>query len=434
MEAFLAAFLLTLGMVPGILLRCVPFRPVLSGKQKRILAIVSAFALTANFVGLLWGILELGETGAYNYMRYSGMAYAVLLSLVNILVIPDRVREHLFITGIVLNCRYLLLVIPNFVIVLFPALAGTHAMLVIVGVYVALLLLTYWPLRVLLCYTVTPFLGHASSDYWTTMFLIPIAFFGTRYITLGGEHNVGTVGQLFSSLLSVFFIVLICLSIAREHRSLAEKQVITRQLEAQKLHYAALQASVESARRSDHDLKHRMAAVRHYLETDDKEGLRAFIDDIDERNSYRSPVPYTGNPAADGILFHYMERARKENVEFSFSGTIRSVGITDVDLCVLLGNALDNAMTACATVPGRGKVMVVSQSESQLLSVMIRNSFDGKVEKRGDVFLSRKRNGKSGVGIESMREICRRYGGSLKLEWDEEFFTLLFILPRSGKE
>ena len=60
---------------------------------------------------------------------------------------------------------------------------------------------------------------------------------------------------------------------------------------------------------------------------------------------------------------------------------------------------------------------------------MIQNSFDGKmhvdVEKK---ILSRKRENRVGVGLESMRSICEKYGGSMKKEWNEDTFTAFMIL------
>ena len=429
MLEFIAAVLTAMGMVPGILLRFVPFQDVMTKPQRRKLLVLYTLAWVLNFVGLFWNLRCHGMYMMANYLRYSSLLYAVVLSILNMLVIRGRVREHLFITGIVLNFRYLLMTIPNFVIALMPGLHEDMMLFVVVAVYTLLLVLTYWPLLALLRYTVTPFLQQDMDEYWSAMYLIPLAFFGARYITIGGEHNVGGVAQLFGSAMSVFCILLVCISLAREHRVFADRQSMEKQLAAQKLHYAALQGSVENARRSDHDMKHRMVAIRRFIDTDDKEGLRAFCDEIDARTSLKTPIPYTGNAAADGVLYHYINEAAQQGIAFSYSGAIHSEGIADLDLCVLLGNALDNAMAGCATVPGRGSILVVSKSEGHLLSVMVRNTFDGKLEKRGDVLLSRKRKNSPGVGIGSMEEICRRCGGSLKLDWDDECFTLMFILP-----
>ena len=59
---------------------------------------------------------------------------------------------------------------------------------------------------------------------------------------------------------------------------------------------------------------------------------------------------------------------------------------------------------------------------------MVRNSFDGQVEERNGELLSRKRDHEPGVGIRSMREVCRRCGGTLEYQWDENTFTLLILL------
>ena len=186
---------------------------------------------------------------------------------------------------------------------------------------------------------------------------------------------------------------------------------------------------MERARKDKHDFKHHITAIRHYMDIDDKEGLRRYCDDLVERQNEHIIIPYTGNAAADGVLYHYMQRAQKEKVHFQYSGTIQSRGIADMDLCVLLGNALDNALAGCLTIPEGRSINVISQTDQQLLSIVVHNTFDGKVEQTEEGLLSRKRRNSHGVGLESMRSVCEQYGGSIDTQWNDRSFNLVILLP-----
>jgi sensor histidine kinase regulating citrate/malate metabolism len=71
----------------------------------------------------------------------------------------------------------------------------------------------------------------------------------------------------------------------------------------------------------------------------------------------------------------------------------------------------------------------VAQSEPQVLSLMIQNSYDGKLKvKRGEL-QSRKRTQGPGIGISSMQMICQKYGGTMEMQWDDHCFTVLIVLP-----
>ena len=100
-----------------------------------------------------------------------------------------------------------------------------------------------------------------------------------------------------------------------------------------------------------------------------------------------------------------------------------------MDLCVLLGNALDNAFTACLTSNEQKSISLIAQSEENVLSIVIQNTFDGKMDVEKDVIFSRKRDKEQGVGLKSMKEICDKYQGTMETKWDESKFTLLIMLP-----
>lgn len=431
MWQFLTAALLTLCMCVGLQLRYAPFASLVTPAQKQTAMLFSILLTVINMAVLMAALYIWGLEAAFLYLRYGCILYSAIVMVVNMLVIRGRVREHLFVFGVVITVHYLLLSVPNYVITFLPGYGSMVYLFVVMVSYSILLVLTYIPLRRLLCGTVEPLLHLKGGEYWNTVCLIPIAFFGTKFISLGGEHDSGSIQQLLSSVLYVAVIILICTSIQADHKRIREHQILERQLAGQRVHYAELKARVEEARKSNHDIKHHIAVIHHYIDIDDKEGLRDYCNELVGRTGTQGRIPYTGNGAADGVLYHYMQRAQQLDIQFQNSGTISSHGIADVDLCVLLGNALDNALTACRTIPQGRSITVISQSEQRLLSIMIRNTFDGNVELSGGDLMSTKRKGRAGIGIASMRSVCQRYGGSVDLQWDEQTFTVMFLLPLS---
>lgn len=429
MVNWLSAFLLTLSMVSGILLRYMPFASIVEKKQKKLLVLFHTMLCIVNILVIATFLYSIGLGFVATYLRFGGIIFAAVAVLINMLVIRGRLREHLFVFGIVLNCNYHLMTIPNFIFTMLSGLTVIQSVLFLLISYLALLVLTYWPLMKLLNNTVTPFLHLDSGNYWNTVWLIPLAYFGAKFISLGGEHNSGSTIQVISSLLSGLVIVFMCLSIATTHGRMQEKMIMEKQLSDQKLHYADLQARVENARKTHHDFKHHIAVIRHYMEMDDKDGLAQYCDEWMIRHDGGARIPYTGNSVADGLVYQYIQLAEQQQIEFQYAGSILSHGIADMDLCVLLGNALDNAFTACLTVPNGRKVSLICQSEAKLLSIVVRNSFDGKVQQDQDGILSRKRENRAGVGLSSMRSICEKYSGNLEIQWDENTFTAMILLP-----
>lgn len=431
MREIMSALILAFCVLTSTLLQYGPFAATVeSGQKKRLwICYVALFAVNlAVLIGMmfLWGV-----EGAFMYLRFGMIVYAALQTLINILVISGKTREHLFVFGVVVTGNYLLMSVPNYLITFLPGYSSSVYLFVVLTVYSGLLLLNYWPMRRLLRRTVEPFLDLDTGEYWNTIWFIPIAILGTRFLFVGGEHNSGGIAQLLSSALSGAVIILICLSVSSDHVHMRARHAMEKQLEDQKIHYKQLQTRVEDTRKTKHDLKHHMAAILHLVELDDKEGVRSYCDELLDRVEARERIPYTGNTAVDGVLYYYMQRAAEKQIDLQCIGTIHSHGIADMDLCVLLGNGLDNALAGCLTVSEGRSIRVISQSGERMLSVMICNSFDGKVEQGKEGLLSRKRENAYGVGLQSMQSVCAHYGGSFEVKWDEQTFTIMFILPLS---
>ena len=90
--------------------------------------------------------------------------------------------------------------------------------------------------------------------------------------------------------------------------------------------------------------------------------MRGYCDDLELEEMGKVTIPYTGNAAADGVLYHYGCIARAKNIEFSVCCYLKDIAIPDTDF-VRFCNALDNAVTA-----------PVSMTENALLKLLRRRN------------------------------------------------------------
>ena len=102
----------------------------------------------------------------------------------------------------------------------------------------------------------------------------------------------------------------------------------------------------------------------------------------------------------------------------------------------MIGNILENAITACQGVPEDKRWIQFNaeeMNESQFL-IVATNSFNGIVKMRRGNYLSTKRES-SGIGLSSIRRIAQTYGGSAEFSnSDTEFYTNVIIPLDSKKE
>ena len=296
MHTGLLIFFLTLSLVWGILLRYIPFKEILTSKQKCILMLLYTAVLLIN---VLW-ISYVCITGnvSRTFIQDNMIVFGILVTLLNITVLRKRIMEHLFTYGLAAIYNYILRIIAYYIGWHISGWAGIKAILAGSICFCLLFALCFPFLIKMFLRTVTPFLTMDSGDYWHTVCFVPIAIYYS--CILSGNPTHVSVAYLLSQVSLCVAIIFMCNAVAVDHKRLNEKMKLDEQLSVQRAHYAELSGKVLEARRMRHDFKHHVAAVYRYIETDDKRGLKDYCDQLVLQEGTDVSIPYTGNLAADG--------------------------------------------------------------------------------------------------------------------------------------
>ena len=106
-----------------------------------------------------------------------------------------------------------------------------------------------------------------------------------------------------------------------------------------------------------------------------------------------------------------------------------SVTVPYVDLAILLGNALDNALEAAARIPNEGArwVSVTVTVKHETLVILVKNAVlrDVDIQRLETAKGSPERHG---LGIPTMRALVRKYKGDLVFSCEDRVFTTLMVL------
>ena len=426
METALASLLCTLAHIPTLVLRISPFRPILNAGQKKTLSALYAVGLVFNFF-LVWFLFRQGQMDIGLYKIHL-LVFCAIMGMVNILVVPGYWREHMFSFGLTAMVFWLCFGVAAFTAGHF-GLASQSQMLILENLLgLTLFSLLYPWSRRLAKTTVTPFLIQKNEKYWKTIWFVPIALFLSGILSRGYQGYSDSVGDLVSILLVSIAAYLICRRVAQDYGALQEKEQLNRQVRLQKQYYSALTEAVEKERKQRHNFKHQLAAIRGFLDSGDTAALREYCDGMEIGMADIAQIPYTGNPAADGVLYYYAGEAKKQHIDYTVRCRLDHLDIADTDLCCLLGNALDNAVTACAAYSGPREIVIASEKSGGALLLTVDNSFDGTLSLENGVLLSQKRPHSRGIGIPSMEEICQKYDGTCRFEGKGSRFEASFFL------
>lgn len=202
------------------------------------------------------------------------------------------------------------------------------------------------------------------------------------------------------------------------------------QIHAQAEHYKNLAEANYEVRRFRHDFKNIRIAIEKLLERGEYDEALKLIhqcdDTLEHPGGFHSAFD-TGNGIADALLTDKQAKAANHNTQILFHGAIPSDFLSPTDLCVILGNSLDNALDACQKLSAQDHktVSVSCKCSSGFLFLSITNPIGERILIRNNHIATTKENKTlHGFGLYSLHSIVKKYDGELQLSATDDSFTV----------
>jgi hypothetical protein len=251
----------------------------------------------------------------------------------------------------------------------------------------------------------------------------------TTLIQLPSTDELGTFSYyviIFASLwclLSVLVAVWATYKRAEQTFKIEQTSIL---LAAARSQYDKLSVSLDDARKLRHDIRYKEAAAAELAKKGDLTSLRKLFATQETAGEVRS---YCENAAADALLGWHAGRFAAEDIPFTVRADIPArLHIPESDLCVLLGNLLENALEANRKIPKEKRFTKVEARAGEQLALSVENAFNGHIKKDSNGLpLSTKESG-GGYGLRSARALCQKHKGELITEWKSETFSALALL------
>jgi hypothetical protein len=276
---------------------------------------------------------------------------------------------------------------------------------------------------------------YRDRNTWRTAWIVPGAITCMCYFLIPKYYSNMRIGKatevyiIFVILLVIFTLIIYYLFYSIAYSSV-ENLRIEREyyiMEMQSKEYRKLLAGMQETSRLRHDFHHQLIVLTELLNNKDYDHMHEYL------NSYvdsATPeiVRYVSSPAVNALLSYYADKCAGSNIRTDFSFRLPDgIPVSDTDLCVILGNLLENSLYACAEIEDAVISVKAAQTSSSMLAISVSNPYRGVIEKKEGRFISSRHKG-AGQGIESVRITAEKYSGILEILDDRHIFTARVLL------
>lgn len=230
--------------------------------------------------------------------------------------------------------------------------------------------------------------------------------------------NITVLLLYFGLLITVFILYAVIFKmywLAHERYLANEKYARTQyQADIRSEQYRRISQNIENTRKMRHDLQHHMLTLQGYLETGQTEQAAEYLRLFSQSMQNHKIITFCSNPAVNMLVSHYYDIAHEQGITLSTHIDIpENLSVPDTDLSVLIGNLLENAVTAAMRAEQSERQIRLNMSCSgRMLGITVDNGFDGIVRQKDDRYLSTKSDN-GGLGLKILADIAEKYDGGV---------------------
>lgn len=273
-----------------------------------------------------------------------------------------------------------------------------------------------------------------QSKIWYLALLIPIIIVAINiemqpkyYATL----YINRVFEVYLFLLTVALLMLILFYalfyfVATELIEAAENKIRIRLLEMQSSQYKKQQTYITENARLRHDFRQSIIALGAMADNEDFASLKTYIKNYTNALPTNEVTAYCHNISANALLNYYATQMDENHIKRNWNISLpKELSISDIELCAVLGNILENVYHGCLTLNSRKRYhnFMICVKNNKLLYIVSTNSFDGNVDLKDGIYRSTYQGG-SGIGLSSIATTVEKYNGSAQFRHTQQEFIM----------
>ena len=264
-----------------------------------------------------------------------------------------------------------------------------------------------------------------------------IEFIGASLLCISFVPKFGGMGVYYDQIFSHSeFLVLAFISMAAAgFYVFGMNQIYLEQEKSSQYHsqisvYKMLTEQYRQSERLRHDMKNHIIALTALSRNKEWEKIEDYLKNM-EGVILDAGGDLTGNKAVDALLYQKRKQAEGEDIKWECDMQMpKGCCINEFDLCVLMGNILDNALEACGRMQKDENrfINIQARTVKKCFLIEVKNSMD-RTEKFTEGFTNKDDSQEHGIGLLNVGDVVNRYNGAVHKEAGKGIFVISILMP-----
>lgn len=237
------------------------------------------------------------------------------------------------------------------------------------------------------------------------------------------------VGSVLEFLIINLLVYKLIIDANNDHNKILEQKILLDKNKYEEKIVGMIEKRIDKMNQLNHDFNNHKLVIEKLIAEYSNEEVSEYINEMFtlDNNVYIN----TKNKVFNYLLNEKINFAKEKNIDVKclIQGDLLN-DIKIVDLSIVLGNLLDNAIEACMDVDDKHIDINIMQ-DSHKLVISITNTFNGIIKKNDKQFLTIKKDESlHGYGISNISSICKKYNGYNYIDHDDKIFihTCIFLI------
>ncbi len=265
-------------------------------------------------------------------------------------------------------------------------------------------------------------------------FVILAISFALSYLTLfickTQELDTPIIPILFTSL---YVLIIVCIHIYQRFIDLmtenTQAQILLEQSQMTADYSAQIESNLTELKNLRHDINKHLHILDDYAGEDNYEAIHNYISNI-TYNYTDAPLFHTASDVVSALLNTKYQTTQQKEILFDIKYEFPYLHIDDFSIITILGNLIDNAITAAEKCETGWISLSLTQMDSYL-EIHIKNNHKEILSKKDGEFQTTKTDNKGlhGFGIKNIRSTVKQLNGQIDITHSETEFDVNILIP-----